>query len=373
DGEEFLLVLCLVYLSDCLFWAPRHAVALRSWLLRGWSLARPKAWAGNQSGGYSLASPLPPLGHFFLCEPLPLALSEEGISSPNLENPNPGPLILRPRWFLPWTQVESIARDGRAIILNGRLKCWVSSPAASHRLLHFLRTLHESAPEERQSLIEREHRRSLASHSVSRRLLIYRKRIRFLRVATNLLFFLLFLALPFTYLQFGGTSAPLIVLLALIWTIMLQIAWEGFRLHRRWYPALKTERWQLVISSLLLPPNAIRLLDELSKGYLAGFHPLAVARADLPGADLPLSANTILRDLQYPIPHPTGEQAETASWEHGKTVHDLRWSSTLNESPPVPEEAPLGKHCPRCFTPYENHAEACQDCGGLALVGESPE
>src|SRR5947199_254181 len=67
--ESLLLVLALIYLSECLVWVRRGALAIRNWRGRNSRIVDPGALLGNQRGGFLLANPLPPLGNAFARPP----------------------------------------------------------------------------------------------------------------------------------------------------------------------------------------------------------------------------------------------------------------------------------------------------------------
>ena len=59
--ESLLLVLALIYLSECLVWVPRGALAFSSWRGIRFGIRFSGSWIGNQHGGLLLSNPLPPL------------------------------------------------------------------------------------------------------------------------------------------------------------------------------------------------------------------------------------------------------------------------------------------------------------------------
>ena len=57
---QLLLVLVIVYLSDCYVWFRRSAWAFVSWTNVGWSARRPRPLFSAGQGGIVLLNPLPP-------------------------------------------------------------------------------------------------------------------------------------------------------------------------------------------------------------------------------------------------------------------------------------------------------------------------
>ena len=62
EGETLLLILILLYLSECLIWVKRESVAFVSAWGGRWRLAVPPSWMGNANGGILFLNPLPPGG-----------------------------------------------------------------------------------------------------------------------------------------------------------------------------------------------------------------------------------------------------------------------------------------------------------------------
>ncbi|HWW61125.1 MAG TPA: hypothetical protein VN181_07150 [Thermoanaerobaculia bacterium] len=59
DGESLLAILALIYLSDCVVWLRKDAVAVVLPHFGRAAVRRPSAWAGNDRGGFAFISILP--------------------------------------------------------------------------------------------------------------------------------------------------------------------------------------------------------------------------------------------------------------------------------------------------------------------------
>src|SRR6266511_2153028 len=98
--ESLLLVLALIYLSECLVWVRRGALALGTWWGKSFRILYPGALLGNQRGGLLLANPLPPLGTLFLSPLVPFSLSPQGALAYSSACLNPaGPPVQTARFF----------------------------------------------------------------------------------------------------------------------------------------------------------------------------------------------------------------------------------------------------------------------------------
>ncbi len=234
---------------------------------------------------------------------------------------------------------------------------------------------------QRAGAIARWCRRELSARRVSRRLRVFERATAGLRQTCNLLFFTAFVLVPMTYWRFGA-ELPFVVALAFGGMLMLWIGIEFWCLHKKLYPDQSAERFQLWMLVGVMPQYSIRAVDELSKGFLACAHPLAVAEVFLPEEKFRALRDAVLRDLDFPPPPVlTGEGA-------GRSLEAAQLFRDDYEKPAVaaitnrradeavrclPDESEIEegsvKYCPRCLMPYEEAAESCIDCGGIGIVG----
>src|SRR6266542_6246636 len=77
DSELLLLVLGLIYLTECAGWLRRGSVGFLYW--RTWRLVHPGTIFGNARGGFTMANPLPPLGCAVIAHQWPVSLSPRGV------------------------------------------------------------------------------------------------------------------------------------------------------------------------------------------------------------------------------------------------------------------------------------------------------
>lgn len=67
DGQSLLVILALIYLSDCLVWLRRDAIAVVITPHGRAVVRRPSSWAGNDRGGFAFTT-LFPARAVFVCE-----------------------------------------------------------------------------------------------------------------------------------------------------------------------------------------------------------------------------------------------------------------------------------------------------------------
>src|SRR5262245_59492096 len=77
--ESLLLVLALIYLSECLVWVPRGVLAFASWRGKVFGVRQSGASLGNQHGSLRLSNPFPPLGSVLLIPDYPVSLAPAAV------------------------------------------------------------------------------------------------------------------------------------------------------------------------------------------------------------------------------------------------------------------------------------------------------
>src|ERR1044071_3689608 len=120
DGQTLLLILIMVYLSDCLIWVKRESVAFVSTWGGRWRLTVPPSWLRNSNGGILFLNPLPPAGRVFLSHLSPISISPSGICAYNLQTlPSEARSPSQTGQFLPFSKVSSSKTDGVYLLVNG--------------------------------------------------------------------------------------------------------------------------------------------------------------------------------------------------------------------------------------------------------------
>lgn len=377
DGETLLLVFTLLYLSDCLLWVNQSAFAIVSFQSRRFFVRRAAVQFAALRGGFAVLNPFPPFGTVFIGQAWPISVSKEGIAPYSRENPNPGPVVLpAPKsQFIRWDQVERISADEKKIRINRKVFAIAATRAlARHAVLELIR-LHGLPAEEREAVIRKWVKRGLRTRHVERRAKVFRKAAGTLRFLCIVLFVMAFLVAPPAYWYWRDHPRFFFILIA-IWLLMLQICVEFILLHRRFYPALGLERWQHFFLAIVLPQYAIRSVDVLSKGFLAEFHPVAIAQALATPEESGRLTAAVWRDARHPIPdEDTGPAAETAAWFHENALvpaleaafGDSELANAVERDQKAMAESEYTASCPRCLTPYDSVQSICEDCGGIPV------
>src|SRR5881396_3647174 len=116
--ESLLLVLALIYLSECLVWVPRGALAFSSWRGIRFGIRFSASWIGNQHGGLLLSNPLPPLGTVFIVPNLPLSLAPAAVFAYSSVCLDPAGRPWQSARHLSFDEVRNVGVDGRKLLVN---------------------------------------------------------------------------------------------------------------------------------------------------------------------------------------------------------------------------------------------------------------
>jgi len=378
DVQLLFVVLAVLYGWECLCWLRRGGVAFSTWLGRRWQVRHPGVLAGNQAGGFVLASPFPPLGTLFVAHQLPLSISPDGVLAFVATNVSPGWRPAQSGRFWSWAAMREVKARGKKVLINGELLLTAASPGLARHLGSELKRVMALKPDERPAAVEQIAKAALDLKGVEARRSAWRNSARPVRWLANLLVVYIFVVAPTLIWHFGFLLCWLWLLLGLL-ALTVTTAVLFARAHRALYPDAHDERFTHTLTIALAPTSAMRAHDALSRPLLETFHPLAVARAFLNDRAFEEFARSILRDLRHPaLPLGLNELAEAqaaekmfrqtllAAAEEFLTRHGIKLRELC--LPPVPSDASSRAYCPRCEAQFTSADSSCADCGGLTLV-----
>jgi hypothetical protein len=375
--EGLLLVLTLIYLSECLVWVRRGALAFGNAWGKQFRIRHPGALLGNQRGGLLLANPLPPLGTVFLCPCFPLSFSPDAAFAYSSSCLNPAGRPAQTARCLPFQEIRAVGVDGRNVLLNGSIFLRAASSFSARHCGEWLRRLQKLPRPGRAETIKRMIRDSFAADVIARQVEEFRRRARPIRFLSNGLFVYLFLAVVPLLWRFGFGPFGLWLLAGML-AQTVTIACLFRRAHGALYPGGEEERFTPFLTMLLAPPTAIRAPDLLGRHLLERFHPLAVARVLCPPPVFKGFAREWLLDLCYPLLPvcPTNDPAALAAeqWFRAaqreaveRFVRQADLDPDALTAPPEPAEPTNRSYCPRCRAQFVMGEGRCEDCGGRTL------
>ncbi|MBI5433827.1 MAG: hypothetical protein HZA52_13425 [Planctomycetes bacterium] len=371
DTQALVLLLALVYLSDCVAWVRRGAVAFRALGASDFRAALPSAFTGNARAGLVWANPLPPLGTLFVAESWPLAFSPDGLASvPGLELDRRAPRVAQ--WYAKrWSDVGDVRAIEKEIWIDGRVFARADTLHAARELARLADTLRKATAARREALIDAALAPGFDVEAVSARAASFASATRALRIATNALFGFLAVLVPSVLWRFG-------ILMTWPWLLaglvvgLATVAVLFWRAHRALRPEAKAARRRALALIALSPPEAVRALDSLARPWLAGFDPLAVAALLREDARREL-VRSILLDTRHPLPPPVSAEPlaiDCERWFRARLLGEReRAANRLGLDPsrllaPPPTDDPTARgFCLRCELDHAQPSGACSDCG----------
>ena len=364
--------MAVLYAIESLAWVPGESVLIvRSWPVRP-GVGRPWQVFATRRGRV-LASGWAPSDVGLLAAPWPVSMAD-------------GQLVNRPAHAmfddrvteslpLRTLRVEEVRKVGvleRELWVNGERFADAVSVEQARVVAKALRRVRDAAAERRGELWDRAQRSTLDERRAERRWVSFEREVRAAQWLAWALVGLVFAVLPVAYTTVGLTRwwAVLIpVYLALVGLA----AGEAWRLHRRFYPRQRAERWKQAVLTFVAPTHAMRLPDHAAHALLSGFHPVVVARVIGSERQAEEAAREAWLSVKFPR-SPGGErEAERAArerwaerltqWLMARRYPVQTWSAAPQRSDPRVEA-----YCPRCHAQYVNADAGCRACGGVGLV-----
>ncbi len=386
DHEQLLVVVAVIYLSDCVFWASRCAVVFRDAFLAGkYRFAHASTLLGSDRGGIVWRNPLPPFGMTLVCPDRPISLTPEHAYAYTSASAVFGGRPDHRGRLVALDEVKSVKVDGKDVRVNGEPFVRGDSHAQARQLAGTLDRIARLPKPERAAAITADIERSLDTAAIEARLTQYDGISSNIRLVCTCLFLLLFLALPWIVLRdlLAGYWQPLLAGLVLC-VILIAVLYR--RAHRVLYPDDRGDRASGLAMLLLVPPAAVRACDGLARNLVAGYDVLAVARVVCDRETFARLAGRVLRDLTYPARPvcPAGEAGSASDSESLRIATEARHRADVlahyvrfleREGEPVdtllgapkPDEGALS-YCPRCHEQFLLAGGECTACGGIPLV-----
>ena len=378
DGQTLLLILVLLYLTECLTWVKKQSVVFVSLPGRRWHLAAPISWLGNANGAMLILNLLPPPGRVFLSHLLPISISPSGVCA---FNPQTLPSGARPATqtgeFLPFSAIQKSETDGAYLVLNGQKFAKCATPKQAKALASIIQKVMGAKVSKREAIVKSWISEQFDARKARTVWSKAEKEIDSIRFWCSLFLVFLFVGAPILVSFFGLEQMILPVAGAMV-LFAVQIAIKFFLAHREFYRAETHERLENLLKMILCPPISMRVADVLTKNLLAEFSPITVASL-LPGPREEQFVRGFVLDLQHPLKHEISDAKaeETISW---MAAQQLQSSLTLVERVqrfqgllgPTEREGESVSYCPRCGVQFvTGDGNECPDCPGVGLVAFS--
>ena len=376
EGQTLLLVLVLIYLTECLIWVKRESVAFVSSTSGRWRLTVPPSWLGNANGGILLLNPLPPAGRVFLSHLSPISISPSGVCAYNLQTlPSEARSPSQSGRFVPFNKVTSATNDGVYLLLNDEKFAKCATARQARTLAKLIADIAKASTAKRERMVRTWISKQFAIDDAEARVRKGNAIIQPMRALSLILFLFLFVVTPVLVISFGlmGMIIPVAAVMVIL-AVLIGILFH--RAHKRLFPAETMERFENLVKMILCPPVSIRAPDILTRNLLAEYSPIVLANLLADSREQQFIRAFIL-DLQHPLKHEVSDEvaAKTISWtaaEHLNVcleqVKAGRYLKPEELLAPKQREGNSISYCPRCRCQFIVNAVECPDCPGVALV-----
>jgi hypothetical protein len=375
DGETLLLVLTLLYLTDCLLWVRNQSVAFVSpWCYR-WRVAHANSLIGNERGSLLFLNPLPPLGRIFLSHLTPVSVSPVGVCAFNRQALFRLGRARQSGQTLTFAEISSSSTDGAYLLINNQKFTKCATAQQARTISEFIRAMVDAAPYDRDRLVRDYVAKPFALDEAAARLRKANQLIRPIQFMCCLFFLFLLVVVPIVVNAYGLLSL-IVPVAAVIVAFAVQISIMFYRAHKILHPHDTQERIESVIKMVLCPPASIRASDLLTKNLLSEYSPVVLA-ALAPGPASTEFVRALILDLQHPLAHeaPDKTSSEIISWEAATHLnlclqHLIRCGFSRPEvllAPPT-QDRDSTSYCPRCRGQFLVRSDWCPDCPGVRLL-----
>jgi len=377
DELYLLLLLYLLYLSDCFFGIHAPALVL-------YASFRGSQWKAKSTEGamflarrYWVLRPLlPPVASSFMLPLSRCSFGAEGFSS--ISPLSDVPWIEEEIFYIPYDAVKTLNVEGSLFKVNGqtwfrgipkelealklRVQKIVAGPNPAEAVKQLIRADFKSGLKAKKHLTDLEE----ASISLSWVCSIY---------ALYLLVFL-----PAILIFRSATALSSWWISTVFIMLHFLCAFFFFRVHSRLLPDKKATRWESLVKMSLCPPLMIRAGDELNDAVGIPGNSLAIAISALDPPEWRPLIQKIWRRLLYVPVYPIPPEHAAAIREFVSTYRSVL-EATLGKLGIKPrdleidvEKIPVGcRCCPRCGVVYNRSVRLCRDCGGISLLPEKDE
>jgi hypothetical protein len=377
DRQYLLLVLVLLYLSECVQWVRRGGVVFRR-ALGPWTARAEADLVRNDRGDLHWTWPLPMFGEFFVAHGPPFSIGPEGVLNFTAPSLHPGgrPLVV-PRWIA-WSDIKTLEARGKTLRVNGEV-FWISdSGTEPRRLLRLLDELRRVPPDKREAAIRERIDTAFDRPALRARRTAVETATGGLRSACLILWLAVFGVAPVAVWRWGWLP-PLLVIVPMLLGLMIGITVWMRRISARLSPEAEDERFKYSMVFSLSPAAAIRAVDVCRRPVLEPFHPLAVGAELLTRDDWAAFAAGAWRDLQFPrrpeCPLDDPRAMATEKWFRDRLrerfralAADFKLDPAAWERPPASTDPTHRLYCARCQAQFTASATQCADCGGRPLV-----
>jgi hypothetical protein len=371
EGYVLVVLLFLLYLSECFVLIRKNSIAFSSPWGRGWKVVFSDSLLGNSRASLILLNPLFPLGRVFVGHLSPISVSPDGVCAFNPQSFSKIGRAKQSTQFFRFDQITRCSTDGKYLNIDKARLLECSDSEQSRALADLINAAVDASHADREKLIRGYIAKRFAADKAALRLDREKFWLKQMRISCFIFFVLLYLVVPVLVSLYG--VEPLFVPTALtMFMFALYIAVMFYFIHSALYPRSRQDRWLHLLKMVFCPPGAIRAADVLTANLLSAYDPVIIATL-LRSSDTDEFVYSYVRDLKFPIRAELTVpfSREVTRWYRAQLlecVQEHLQKAGYHEAPrPVVEEE-CASYCPRCLGQFRITSGQCMDCPGVSLI-----
>lgn len=384
DVDWIFVVLVGLYLIESMVWLKQGVTVFTRFFGKLRSPTAAIRLIGNDFGALALGGSLP-WDVSFLCEPLPISVSPEGVvpfvpASPLQPDRRPATGLL-----FAWDDLRKVRRDEHSLLVKSQFICKARNHRSASHLCEMLKHIAGLEPDQREPVISHLIADQLDQTRVSEQYQEWNDRTGRLRLAASLLFFWTLPVGIICYYDLIPIPVPrdtqfTIVYFAIFVTLWLWAILESVIAHVKLLPHDKSGRFKMLFTSMVSPVVPMRAPDRLAREFFLFVHPLTFATVLGDAQILTTCAEETVRDLRFPrLPELPGGISDSARavvrWSSESTKAQIE--SLLTEigndiqslaAQPNSQAIDAKSYCPRCHDDFSQLMASCSRCGNRPTV-----
>ncbi|MEI6847465.1 MAG: hypothetical protein WCK32_05425 [Chlorobiaceae bacterium] len=380
DGQILLLILWLIYFTDCFVWLNKHSVLFSSWWGQEWKTTTASANFGTASGGFGMLNPFPPLGWHCVSQVLPLSFSPDHIVVYNSQTITVAGRPAQRGTVLAYADIGDVETKDSELWINRKLFCKLYCHELALCIRDLLFQLCQASRDDRIGLIDSFWEQRLDAKIAQQKLDSMHTHLSSLRILCMIMFFYLFLIIPFLTTLYG-LARTLIPVAVIMFMMTLPIIVQYIVAHRSLNIGIRSDRLANAFKMFLSPPVAVRANDLVMNKVIYQYDLLSLASFLLSSSIREQFFMLYLRDLKYPIRIDSEDPAVEQACRYQNNIileiarRQLPEVASIVKSaftPPQKESNDRLSYCPRCFVQLPVKDNDCPDCIGIGLRSFEP-
>ncbi len=376
DGQLLLLILWLVYYTDCFVWLNKHSILFNNWWGAQWLAVVASNNFGTAWGGLAALNPFPPFGSHCINQVFPLSVSPEYVAAYNTQTVAPGGRPAQVGTVLAYEDISNIEIRESDIWIDNKLFCKFRFQALAYITADFIGQLKQATSSERMLLIDSFWIKRLDIMSAAKEFQQISARLYSLRMSCLLMFIYLYIILPLVT-NYYGISQLMIPAAGTMFVMAIPVIAKFFLLHHAIYPNLRTDRITHACKMFLCPPVAIRATDYIIEQFGSKYDILSLVVFFLNDQSKEKFLALYLRDLRHPVSIDDDNSllSDICSWQNSTVLriadqHLPAIASIIEStlSSPKKQFPDSISYCPRCLVQLSVKDKNCPDCNGVALI-----